>query len=67
MGAEDMAFILEKVPGCFFLLVRTIRHAIWITVIIIPSLISMKRRWCAGAALMAAAAMDVLEEGPANK
>jgi len=66
MGAEDMAFMLEKVPGCFFFIGSNdkARHLDYGHHH--PKFDFDEEALVRGAALMAAAAMDVLEERPAN-
>jgi amidohydrolase len=66
MGAEDMAFMLEKVPGCFFFIGSNdkARHLDYGHHH--PRFDFDEEALVRGAALMAAAAMDVLEERPAN-
>jgi amidohydrolase len=64
MGAEDMAFILERVPGCFFFIGSNdkARHLDYGHHH--PRFDFDEEALVRGAALMAAAAMDVLAEQP---
>ena len=66
MGAEDMAFMLEKVPGCFFFIGSNdkARHLDYGHHH--PKFDFDEEALVRGAALMAAAAMDVLGDGSAK-
>jgi amidohydrolase len=66
MGAEDMAFMLEKVPGCFFFIGSNdkARHLDYGHHH--PKFDFDEEALVRGSALMAAAALDVLGEGPAK-
>jgi len=66
MGAEDMAFMLQKVPGCFFFIGSNdkARHLDYGHHH--PKFDFDEEALVRGSALMAAAAMDVLGESPAK-
>jgi amidohydrolase len=66
MGAEDMAFMLEKVPGCFFFIGSNdkARHLDYGHHH--PKFDFDEEALVRGSALMAAAAMTVLGDGPAK-
>lgn len=66
MGAEDMAFMLEKVPGCFFFIGSNdkARHLDYGHHH--PKFDFDEEALVRGSALMAAAAMDVLGDRPAK-
>ena len=66
MGAEDMAFILEKVPGCFFFVGSNDKARHLDFGHHHPKFDFDEEALVRGSALMAAAAMDVLGEQPAN-
>jgi amidohydrolase len=66
MGAEDMAFMLEKIPGCFFFIGSNDKSRHLDYGHHHPKFDFHEEALVRGAALMAAAAMDVLGEGPAK-
>lgn len=66
MGAEDMAFMLEKVPGCFFFIGSNDKSRHLDYGHHHPKFDFDEEALVRGSALMAAAAMDVLAEGPAK-
>jgi amidohydrolase len=66
MGAEDMAFMLEKVPGCFFFIGSNDKSRHLDYGHHHPKFDFDEEALVRGSALMAAAAMDVLGDGPAK-
>jgi amidohydrolase len=66
MTAEDMAFVLEKVPGCFFFIGSNDKSRHLDYGHHHPKFDFDEEALVRGSALMAAAAMDVLGEGPAK-
>lgn len=66
MGAEDMAFMLEKVPGCFFFIGSNDKGRHLDYGHHHPKFDFDEGALVRGAALMAAAALDVLGDGPAK-
>jgi amidohydrolase len=66
MTAEDMAYILEKVPGCFFFIGSNDKSRHLDYGHHHPKFDFDEEALVRGSALMTAAAMDVLGEGPAK-